>query len=61
MMQMQWLQTDHTANNADTDINARVGSNSLLMFMSLLQECKTTHYKTYHVLLPSLKHYLQDI
>jgi len=35
MMQMQWVATDHTASNAETGINAKVGSNRLLMLMSL--------------------------
>jgi hypothetical protein len=38
MMQMQWVAKDRTANNAETDIKAKVGSNSLLMFMFLLQD-----------------------
>jgi hypothetical protein len=38
MMQMQWMATDCTANNAETDVKVKVGSGSLLMFMSLLQE-----------------------
>ena len=41
MMQTQWVATNHTANNAETDIIAKVGSDNFLMFMSLLQECKT--------------------
>jgi len=61
-MQMQWVAKDRTANNAETDIKAKVGSDRLLMFMFLLQECKTEpNKKKYKLLLPSLKHYLQDI
>jgi hypothetical protein len=62
IMQMQWVATDCTANNAERDVKAKVDSNSLFMFMSLLQECKTEpHKKGMKVLLPGLKPYLQDI